>query len=73
MLPNQSARELTSASWGQELAKTLRRCNSRILKMKEEQAEDEQQYQEIYKISIRLQSTLRDIWIEAPTDVFDVG
>ncbi|KAG8957597.1 Sister chromatid cohesion protein 2 [Tulasnella sp. 419] len=67
-----SAQELTAASWGQELARALMRCDSLLSKMSEAE-EDSPDYQELWKLAVRLQSTLRDVWKQSHADVFDVG
>ena len=65
----QSARELTAAVLGQELAVALREVNSWIL----EPSKTDFDQQRLLSFGSRIKIALRDVWKEPTTDVFDIG
>lgn len=69
----QSARELTAATWGQDLARTLSRCESILNKMSEEFDSSAAEQKQMLQLAARLKTSLYDVWKEASADVFDVG
>ena len=69
----QSARELTAATLGQELAAGLRQINIWI---DDPNADDDLNLKDQSKLEPlgqRLKSALRDVWKEPVSDVFDIG
>ena len=64
----QSARELTGAIWGQELASVLKQCQAAITSQSNNQPS-----QGIISFVSKVKSVLCDIWIESSADVFDPG
>lgn len=69
----QSARELTAATWGHDLARALTRCDSIIEKISAEGSDSSAEYEQTRKLATRLKMSMQDVWKEAATDVFDVG
>lgn len=69
----QSARELTAASWGQDVARALSRCDSIIQNMASEVPSSAEECMRTKKLASILKSALHDVWKEVPADVFDVG
>lgn len=65
----QSARELSAVMWGQELANTLVQLDS-VLNGDEEQEESKMQGKRL-ALGVKVKNALRDVWKDAPTDVFD--
>ncbi|KAG8885372.1 Sister chromatid cohesion protein 2 [Tulasnella sp. 332] len=68
-----SAHELTAATWGQDLARTLGRCESILNKMSAEFDSSAAEQKQMVEIASRLKISLYDVWKETSTDVFDVG
>ncbi|CAE7081849.1 unnamed protein product [Rhizoctonia solani] len=67
-----SARELTAATWAQELASCLRQCDS-ILSKTEDDAMDDSTNTDLPKLAVKIKSALRSVWKENTTDMFDLG
>ncbi|KAJ1303221.1 hypothetical protein OPQ81_011419 [Rhizoctonia solani] len=67
-----SARELTAATWAQELASCLRQCDSILSKTEDEDMEDETNAN-LPKLAAKIKSALRSVWKENTTDMFDLG
>ncbi|CCO30647.1 Protein rad9 AltName: Full=SCC2 homolog [Rhizoctonia solani AG-1 IB] len=67
-----SARELTAATWAQELASCLRQCDS-ILSKAEGEDMDDASDADLLKIASKIKSALRTAWKENTTDMFDLG
>ncbi|KAG6862885.1 radiation sensitive protein rad9, partial [Termitomyces sp. T159_Od127] len=68
-----SARELTAATLGQELAAGLKQINTWI---DDPSADDDLNLKDQSKLEPfgqRLKSALRDVWKEPASDVFDIG
>ncbi|KAG9034044.1 Sister chromatid cohesion protein 2 [Tulasnella sp. JGI-2019a] len=68
-----SARELTAATWGHDLARTLSRCESIVSKMSVEPMSSSAELEQMLEFATRLKASLHDVWKEATADVFDVG
>jgi cohesin loading factor subunit SCC2 len=64
-----SARELTAATWGQELAFALKQCNAII----SSGDESEVRVKAMFKFSGEIKTALQDVWKDSVNDVFDVG
>jgi len=64
----QSARELTGAIWGQELASMLKQCQAVITNPSSNQPS-----QGLISFTSKVKSALCDVWIESSADVFDPG
>jgi cohesin loading factor subunit SCC2 len=69
----QSARELTAATWGQELAMALKQANINIQDPEEEALGSKADRQKVLSFSAKVKNALRDIWTDHATDVFDIG
>ena len=69
----QSARELTAATWGQDLAIVLKQTNILIQDPEEEQRGSKADRQNVYSFGMKIKTALRDIWTDHATDVFDIG
>ncbi|KAG8907886.1 Sister chromatid cohesion protein 2 [Tulasnella sp. 403] len=67
-----SARELTSAMWGQDLARVLGRCDSILSKM-QDAVESNGESRRLWTLAVKIKSTMYDVWKDSPGDVFDVG
>ncbi|CAE6449430.1 unnamed protein product [Rhizoctonia solani] len=67
-----SARELTAATWAQELASCLRQCDS-ILSKTEDEDMDDGANANLPKLAAKIKSALRSVWKENTTDMFDLG
>ncbi|ELU38190.1 proline-rich protein Rad9 [Rhizoctonia solani AG-1 IA] len=67
-----SARELTAATWAQELASCLRQCDSILSKTEGENLEDMSDVN-LPKLASKIKSALRAVWKENTTDMFDLG
>ncbi|KAG9017932.1 Sister chromatid cohesion protein 2 [Tulasnella sp. 427] len=68
-----SARELTASIWGQDLAKTLGRCDSILSSMISDGTEGTEEFEKINSLAARMKLALYDVWKETTADVFDVG
>lgn len=69
----QSARELTAATWGRELAFALKEMNIRIQDPEEQALGSKADVQRTLTFGVRIKQTLRNIWTDPAGDVFDVG
>ena len=69
----QSARELTAATWGRELAFALKEMNVRIQDPEEQALGSKADVQKTLTFGVRIKQTLRNIWTDPAGDVFDVG
>ncbi|CAE6438521.1 unnamed protein product [Rhizoctonia solani] len=67
-----SARELTAATWAQELASCLRQCDSILSKTQDEDMDDGANAN-LPKLAAKIKSALRSVWKENTTDMFDLG
>ncbi|CAE6459153.1 unnamed protein product [Rhizoctonia solani] len=67
-----SARELTAATWAQELASCLRQCDS-ILSKTEDDEMDDVGNADLPKLAAKIKQALRSVWKENTTDMFDLG
>ncbi|CAE6465375.1 unnamed protein product [Rhizoctonia solani] len=67
-----SARELTAATWAQELASCLRQCDSILSKTEGEDMDDISDVN-LPKLASKIKSALRAVWKENTTDMFDLG
>ncbi|KAG8691558.1 Sister chromatid cohesion protein 2 [Ceratobasidium sp. 423] len=67
-----SARELTAATWAQELASCLRQCDSILSKTEDDEMEDAANAN-LPKLAAKIKSALRSVWKENTTDMFDLG
>jgi cohesin loading factor subunit SCC2 len=68
----QSARELTAATWGQELAIALKQTNI-LIQDPEEELGSKADRQNVLSFGLKIKNALRDIWTDHATDVFDIG
>ncbi|EJC97952.1 uncharacterized protein FOMMEDRAFT_114738 [Fomitiporia mediterranea MF3/22] len=66
----ESARELNAVIWGQELATALIQLNDSLSSSHEEDWDSNMRIKYL-SIGSKAKSALRDIWKDAPTDVFD--
>lgn len=55
--------------WGQELANSLRQCQSIVSGDGDD--DRERDHKKAYAFGVRLKRALADVWKDAPTDVFD--
>jgi cohesin loading factor subunit SCC2 len=69
----QSARELTAATWGQELAAALKQVNILIEDPEEEELGSKTHRQNVISFGVKIKNALRDNWTDHATDVFDIG
>lgn len=67
-----SARELTAATWGQELAFALKQANKHIRDAEDEEGSKADR-QNALSFGGKVKNALRDIWTDHATDVFDIG
>jgi hypothetical protein len=68
----QSARELTAAIWGQRLCVVMRDQQS-LLSESDTKAPKPEQVANASLMQPIIRDALSKVWLEAPTDVFDVG
>lgn len=66
----QSARELTAVMWGQELANVLTQCNVIVADVEDDHSRSKVQ-REVLSFGRKVKTALREVWRDAPTDVFD--
>jgi cohesin loading factor subunit SCC2 len=69
----QSARELTAATWGQELATALKLVNVSIVDPEDEEFSSKVDRQNVLSLGGKIKNALREIWKDHATDVFDIG
>lgn len=69
----QSARELTAATWGRELAAALKDMDIRIQDPEEQALGSKADIQKSLTFGLKLKHTLRNIWTDPSSDIFDVG
>lgn len=69
----QSARELTAATWGQELAVALKQANVWIQDPEEEELGTKADRKRAMEFGKNVKVALREVWIDPATDVFDIG
>jgi len=65
----QSARELTAATLGHELASVLQQVNTRL----ENGDMDDDLRSKTHAFGQRVKGALREVWKDPSTDVFDIG
>lgn len=70
---SQSARELTAATLGQELAAALKQVNSWISNPDADEDLNIRDPNTLLLFGKRVKTALRDVWKDASTDVFDIG
>jgi cohesin loading factor subunit SCC2 len=71
--PSQSARELTAATLGQELAIALKQVNMWILNPGDDKPSQILDHKKLLSFGLKLKNALRDVWKAHATDVFDIG
>jgi cohesin loading factor subunit SCC2 len=59
-------------TWGQELAISLKQCNT-SLRYCDDPDSSEAKQPSLHLFGRRVKSALRDVWKETTTDVFDIG
>lgn len=69
----QSARELTAATWGRELAAALKEMDVKIQDPEEQALGSKADMQKYLTFGFKIKETLRNIWTDPSSDVFDVG
>lgn len=67
----QSARELMAVAWGHELTNALVHCNSILQRMNDEASGSD--HSPFRNLAENIKSAVRNVWQEAPHDVFDIG
>ncbi|KAH8114301.1 hypothetical protein DFH11DRAFT_1508962 [Phellopilus nigrolimitatus] len=67
----ESARELNAVMWGQELANALNQLNETVSNIDDEFPGAYVSKNKILTFGGKIKSALRDVWKDAPTDVFD--
>lgn len=68
-VPHQSARELTAATWGQELALMLRQCNLMVMSDDEPKAKLEK----VLALGRKMKDAMQGVWKDPGNDIFDNG
>lgn len=68
-----SARELTAATLGQELAAALKQVNTWISDPDADEDLNLKDASQLLAFGTRIKTTLRDVWKDPATDVFDIG
>jgi cohesin loading factor subunit SCC2 len=68
-IPHQSARELTAATWGQELALVLRQYNLMVTSDDEPKAKLEQ----MLILGRKVKEAMQGVWKDPGNDIFDTG
>ncbi|KZP26313.1 hypothetical protein FIBSPDRAFT_1040859 [Athelia psychrophila] len=68
-----SARELTAATWGRELAAALKDMDIRIQDPEEQALGSKADIQKSFTFGLKIKHTLRNIWTDPSSDIFDVG
>ncbi|KAF8607050.1 hypothetical protein BDV93DRAFT_436800 [Ceratobasidium sp. AG-I] len=68
-----SARELTAATWAQELATCLRQCDSILSKVHEDEEMEETTDANLRELAIKIKTALRNVWSEGVNDMFEAG
>ena len=69
----QSARELTAATFGQELASALRQVNGGITNPDHDEDLNLKDNGKLIELGRRLKTALREVWKDSGTDIFDIG
>ncbi|KAG8738993.1 Sister chromatid cohesion protein 2 [Ceratobasidium sp. 414] len=69
----QSARELTAATWAQELATCLRQCDSILSKAGEDEDMECSNDAKLPELANRIKAALRNVWKEGAHDMFEAG
>lgn len=73
MNPVQSARELTAATLGQELAVALKQVNVWIDDPDRDEDLNLKDSPTLLTFGKKIKASLRDVWKDPSTDVFDIG
>lgn len=73
LIPSQSARELTAASWAHDLAAALLRCEAFLSRASEGEDSSSGEVKTMRSIGDKMKSAMRSVWKGAANDVFDVG
>ncbi|KII90510.1 hypothetical protein PLICRDRAFT_697054 [Plicaturopsis crispa FD-325 SS-3] len=68
-----SARELTAATWGQELALALKQVNVWITEPDSEEFDTMVVRANLLPFGQKIKNALREVWKDHATDVFDIG
>ncbi|KAK2465765.1 hypothetical protein APHAL10511_002309 [Amanita phalloides] len=68
-----SARELTAATFGQELASALRQVNGSITDPDHDEDLNLKDRDKLIEFGNKLKSALREVWKDPGTDIFDIG
>lgn len=69
----QSARELTAATLGQELAAALKQLNAWVSHPEQDDDSDPKDHGKLLLFGNKVKAALRDVWKDPGTDVFDIG
>ena len=69
----QSARELTAATFGQELASALRQVNGWITNPDHDEDLNLKDKGKLIELGSKLKTALREVWKDSGTDIFDIG
>lgn len=70
---SQSARELTAAILGHELAAALAQVNSWIINPDDDEDLNLKDQSKVESFGKKIKNALRDVWKEPAADVFDIG
>ena len=62
--------ESSEIGWGQELASTLNQC-ARLISDYSEDSDSGIKRSSLVKMGTQLKTAFRELWNEAPTDIFD--
>ncbi|KAG8703668.1 Sister chromatid cohesion protein 2, partial [Ceratobasidium sp. 394] len=68
-----SARELTAATWAQELATCLRQCDSILSKVEDDEDMEGSNDANLPELANRIKAALRNVWKEGVNDMFEAG
>ncbi|KAF8621415.1 hypothetical protein AX15_007826 [Amanita polypyramis BW_CC] len=68
-----SAKELTAATFGQELASALRQVNSWITDPDHDEDLNLKDRGKLIELGNKLKAALREVWKDSGTDIFDIG
>ncbi|KAG9123567.1 Sister chromatid cohesion protein 2 [Ceratobasidium sp. 392] len=68
-----SARELTAATWAQELATSLKHCESILSKFGEDEDMEGSNDKNLPKLAKKIKAALRNVWNEGANDMFEAG
>jgi hypothetical protein len=69
----QSARELTAATFGQELASALRQVDGWITDPDHDEDLNLKDKSKLIELGNKLKTALREVWKDPGTDIFDIG